>query len=255
MKDEFILKAIDFNCMNCKKQFDNCEKTLDCCCKNCFTDGETNLLKTLESIELDFLIEGKKQIIYKPGETIIKQNTSSSYVVCIREGLAKVYVEGVKGKELIVKLIGKHDFVTGGDLFNGNVQQFTISAVTSVHCCLISSAKLTRLFSENNKFAIELLRHHTKQNNNLLNKLVVLTQKYMPGRVADTLLYLKNNIFQTNPFAVPLTRQDLADMSNMTKESLVRILQQFKSSGLIKTHGNTIEIMVESGLQEISRNG
>jgi CRP/FNR family transcriptional regulator, polysaccharide utilization system transcription regulator len=41
----------------------------------------------------------------------------------------------------------------------------------------------------------------------------------------------------------------------MTKESLVRILQQFKSSGLIKTRGNSFEILNESGLQEISKNG
>jgi CRP/FNR family transcriptional regulator, polysaccharide utilization system transcription regulator len=142
-------------------------------------------------------------------------------LVCIRKGLAKVYVEGVKGKSLIVRLIGKHDFVTGGDLFNGNIQQFTISAVTEVQCCLISSTKLTQLFIENTSFAVELLRNHSKQNTNLLNKLVILTQKYMPGRVADTLLYLKNYVFKSNPFSVPLTRQDLADMSNMTKESLV----------------------------------
>ena len=255
MRDVIHLKAVDFNCINCEKQFDDCEKTLDCCCKNCFRVGENNILKSLDYKELDFLVDGKQQILYKPGETIIKQNTSSTYVVCIREGLAKVYVEGVKGKSLIVRLIGKHDFVTGGDLFNGNVQQFTISAVTPVTCCLISASKLSQLFSENNRFAVELLRHHTKQNNNLLNKLVILTQKYMPGRVADTLLSLKNDVFCTNPFTVPLTRQDMAEMSNMTKESLVRILQQFKSSGLIKTQGNTIEILNESGLQEISRNG
>ncbi len=242
-------------CIGCIKQYDDCEKTLDCCCKNCFKTGELNLLKSLETNELDFLVEGKQQIIYKPGETIIKQNTSSTYVVCIRKGLAKVYVEGVKGKSLIVRLVGQHDFITGGDMFNGNVQQFTISAVTEVHCCLISSSKLTQLFIENNRFAVELLRNHARQNTNLLNKLVVLTQKYMPGRVADTLLYLKNNIYCTNPFSVPLTRQDLADMSNMTKESLVRILQQFKSSGLIKTRGNSIEILNENGLQEISKNG
>jgi CRP/FNR family transcriptional regulator, polysaccharide utilization system transcription regulator len=250
-----VLKEADFECINCYKHSDDCEKSLDCCCKNCFKNEETNLLKTLEHKELDFLVDGKQQIRYKPGETIIKQNTSSTYVVCIREGLAKVYVEGLKGKNLVVGLIGKLDFVTGGDLFNGNVQKFTISAVTPVTCCLINAAKLSQLFSENNRFAVELLRHHTKQNNSLLNKLVVLTQKYMPGRVADTLLYLKNDIFNSNPFTVPLTRQDLADMSNMTKESLVRILQQFKSSGLIKTQGNTIEILDESGLQEISRNG
>ncbi len=254
MREETHLKN-DIVCTGCIKQHDDCEKTLDCCCKNCFKDGEVNLLKSLEISELDYLVEGKQQIIYKPGETIIKQHTSSTYVVCIRKGLAKVYVEGVKGKSLIVRLVGQHDFVSGGDLFNGNVQQFTISAVTEVHCCLISSSKLTQLFIENNRFAVELLRNHARQNTSLLNKLVILTQKYMPGRVADTLLYLKNNIFCTNPFSVPLTRQDLADMSNMTKESLVRILQQFKSSGLIKTRGNTIEILNESGLQEISRNG
>lgn len=245
----------DLKCIGCIKQHDDCEKTLDCCCKNCFKTGELNLLKSLETNELDFLVEGKQQIIYKPGETIIKQNTSSTYVVCIRKGLAKVYVEGVKGKSLIVRLVGQHDFITGGDMFNGNVQQFTISAVTEVHCCLISSSKLSQLFVENNRFAVELLRNHARQNTNLLNKLVILTQKYMPGRVADTLLYLKDNIYCTNPFSVPLTRQDLADMSNMTKESLVRILQQFKSSGLIKTRGNSIEILNETGLQEISRNG
>jgi CRP/FNR family transcriptional regulator, polysaccharide utilization system transcription regulator len=243
------------NCVGCVKQHDDCEKTLDCCCKNCFQGREVNLLKSLEHSELDFLVEGKQQIIYKPGENIIKQNTSSTYVVCIRKGLAKVFVEGVKGKSLIVRLVGQHDFISGGDLFNGNVQQFTISAVTEVHCCLITSSKLTQLFIENNRFAVELLRNHARQNTNLLNKLVVLTQKYMPGRVADTLLYLKNNIFRSNPFSVPLTRQDLADMSNMTKESLVRILQQFKSSGLIKTRGNSIEIINENALQEISKNG
>ncbi|MGC9332450.1 MAG: Crp/Fnr family transcriptional regulator [Mariniphaga sp.] len=209
----------------------------------------------MENQELEFLVEGKQQIRYKPGETIIKQNTSSTYVVCVREGLAKVYVEGIKGKNLIVKVIGNLDFVTGGDLFSGNVQNFTISAVTPVTCCLINATKLSQLFSENNRFAVELLRHHTKQNNALLDKLVVLTQKYMPGRVADTLLYLKNDVFKANPFTVPLTRQDLADMSNMTKESLVRILQQFKSSGLITTQGNLIEILDESSLQEISKNG
>ncbi len=250
-----MLKEDDFDCFRCGMHDDSCEKSLNCCCKNCFKSGDTNLLTTLENKELNFLVDGKQQIRYKPGETIIKQNTSSTYVICIRQGLAKVSVEGLKGKNLIVGLIGRLDFVTGGDLFNGNVQKLTISAVTPVSCCLINTTKLFRLFSENNQFAVELLRHHTKQNNTLLNKLVVLTQKYMPGRVADTLLYLKNEVFSSNPFTVPLTRQDLADMSNMTKESLVRILQQFKSSELIKTTGNTIEILNENGLQEISRNG
>lgn len=247
--------AHNTECSSCHKQTDDCGKTLDCCCKNCFKDDNTNILQALNTSELDYLVEGKHQIHYKPGETIIKQNTSSTYVVCVREGLAKVYVEGVRGKSIIIRLISKLDFVTGGGLFNGNIQKFTISAVTPVTVCLLDSSKLAKLFSENNNFSVELLRHHTKQNNSLVTKLVNLTQKYMPGRVADTLLYLKNDIYKSSTFSVPLTRQDLSEMSNMTKESLVRILQQFKSSGLIKVSGNTFEIIDENGLQSISRNG
>ena len=234
---------------------DNCVKSSICCEKNCFKEFDSNIFKELNLTELDFLVEEKQHISYNTKETIIKQNTSSPFVVCMRDGLAKVYIEGEKGKNLIVKIITKGDFISGGGLFNGNIQHFTISAITPVRCCLIDSSKLTKLFSDNSKFAVDLLRNHTVQSNFLLSKLVNLTQKYMPGRVADTLLYLKNDIYKSKSFSTELTRQELAEMSNMTKESLVRILQQFKESKLIKTQGSVIEIIDENTLLNISRNG
>jgi len=233
----------------------DCDKGKTCCNVSCFTENEVNIFKPLTEKELHFLVDKKQQIRYNVKETIIKQNTSSTFVICMRDGLAKVFIEGEKGKNLIVKIIGKGDFISGGGLFNGNVQHFTISAITPVTCCLIDAGKLSNLFSENNKFAVELLRNHTKQSNYLLSKMVSLTQKYMPGRVAETLLYLKNEIYKTEKFTVDLSRQELADMSNMTKESLVRILQQFKESNLIKTQGSEIEIIDEVSLNNISING
>jgi CRP/FNR family transcriptional regulator len=233
----------------------DCEKGKSCCNMNCFVENEANIFKSLTEKELHFLIDKKQQIKYSVRETIIKQNTSSTFVICMRDGLAKVFIEGEKGKNLIVKLIGRGDFISGGGLFNGNVQHFTISALTPVTCCLIDASKLSNLFAENNSFAVELLRNHTKQNNYLLSKMVSLTQKYMPGRVAETLLYLKNDIYKKPKFTIDLSRQELADMSNMTKESLVRILQQFKESNIIKTQGSEIEITDESSLINISKNG
>jgi len=238
-----------------KKDCETCEKRNNDCCKTCFSDRSPNIFEALNDDQLDFLMDQKQRIQYNSGETIIKQNTSLTQVICVKEGFAKLYVEGAKGKNLIVKLVGKGSFITGGGLFNGNVQHFSMAAITPVTCCLVDSARLAKLFSENNNFAVELMRHHTKRSNNLLDQMVNLTQKYMPGRVADTLLYLKNDIFKENPFTVPLTRQDLADMSNMTKESLVRILHQFKESKLIKTQGSRIEILDENSLLSISKNG
>lgn len=233
----------------------DCSKKQNCCNTSCFQDDEANLFRHLNDVELDYLVEKKQQIKYKTGETIIKQNTASTYVICMKEGLAKLYIEGEKGKSLLVKIIGKGDFVTGGGLFNGNVHHFTISSITPVTCCLIDSGRLTQLFTQNSEFAVELLRTHTRQNNYLLSRMVGLTQKYMPGRVADMLLYLKNEIYKSNRFTTTLSRQELADMSNMTKESLVRILQQFKESNLIRTQTSEIEIIDEMSLKHISING
>ena len=81
------------------------------------------------------------------------------------------------------------------------------------------------------------------------------TQKYMPGRVADTLLYFKDEVFKSDNFTVPLTRTELAEMSNMTKESFVRILNSFKESKVINSKGNEIEILDPDQLTSISKNG
>lgn len=236
---------------------ETCSERREDCCKSCFTSGKgkQNIFDHLSVEQMESLLDKKQRIKYKPGETIIKQNTAATFVICIKEGLAKAFVEGHKEKNLILRVVGPGAFVTGGGLFNGNIQHYTISAITPVTCCLIDSAKLTQLFSENVDFAIALMRYHTMRNNRLLTQMVNLTQKYMPGRVADTLLYLKDEVFGENPFNSILTRQELADMSNMTKESFVRILQQFKESGVIHTQGNTILIKNEDELRSISQNG
>jgi len=251
-RDESIMKKVeDKDCTICNDY----SKKQNCCNTSCFVDDELNIFKNLNDEELNLIVEKEQQIKYKTGETIIKQNTASTYVICMKDGFAKIFMEGEKGKSLIIKIIGKGNFITGGGLFNGNVHHFTVSAITPVTCCLIDSGKLTQLFTNNSQFAVELLRTHTRQNNFLLSRMVGLTQKYMPGRVADTLLYLKNEIYKSNRFITTLSRQELADMSNMTKESLVRILQQFKESNLIKTHASEIEILDEPALKHVSING
>jgi len=89
----------------------------------------------------------------------------------------------------------------------------------------------------------------------MLNNLVGITQKYMPGRVADLLLYLKNEIFLSNPFITRLSRQELADMTGMTMESFIRILKEFKSSEIIAVEGSNINILDEEALTLISKKG
>ena len=89
----------------------------------------------------------------------------------------------------------------------------------------------------------------------LYEQISSLTQKQIPGRMADTLIYLSNRVYNSNPFNTNLTRQDLADLSGMTKESAIRVLKTFKEDDLIRIEGNHVEIVNLTMLETISRNG
>ncbi len=232
-----------------------CMKCKDRCCARCFDDGEDNIFNCLTTDELEMLVKEKRHVVFNAGETILKQNTSASHVVCIKRGLAKIIAEGEGDKKLILRLVANHAILTGGGIFIDEVRHFTVQAVTQVECCFIDSEKIYELVSNNSRFAFELLKLNNKKNIQMLNNLVGITQKYMPGRVSDLLLYLKNEIFLANPFDTKLSRQELADMSGMTMESFIRILKEFKSSGIIAVDGSSIHVLDEDALQLISRKG
>lgn len=232
-----------------------CSKCKDRCCARCFDEGEDSIFNCLTTEELEMLVKEKRHVHFNPGETILKQNTSASHVVCIKRGLAKIIAEGEGDKKLILRLVATHSILTGGGIFVEEIRHFTVQAVTEVECCFIDSEKIYELVSKNSQFAFELLKLNNRQNIQILNNLVGITQKYMPGRVADLLLYLKNEIFLSNPFDTRLSRQELADMTGMTMESFIRILKEFKSSGIMTVDGTNIQILNEEALQIISKKG
>lgn len=241
--------------MESRKIEEVCVKCKENCCSRCFDDGEDSIFDCLTKDELELLVKEKRHIHFKAGETILKQNTSASHVVCVKRGLAKIIAEGNGDKKLILRLVASHSILTGGGLFIDEFRHFTIQAVTAVDCCFIDSDKIYELVSRNSQFAFELLKLNNRQNMEMLNNLVGITQKYMPGRVSDLLLYLKNKIFQTNPFDTHLSRQELADMTSMTMESFIRILKEFKLAGIISVEGTTIHVHDEEALNLISRKG
>lgn len=238
-----------------RKVVEGCMKCTDSCCSRCFSIGDDNIFNCLTEEELKTLVVEKRHVHFKAGETIIKQNTSASHVVCIKNGLAKIIAEGEGDKKLILRLVTTRSILTGGGIFINEIRHFTVQAVTEVECCFIDSEKIYELISKNSQFAFELLKLNNRQNIEMLNNLVGITQKYMPGRVSDLLLHLKNQIFKTNPFDTRLSRHELADMTSMTMESFIRILKEFKSAGIIAVEGSNIHIIDEDALVVISRKG
>ena len=77
----------------------------------------------------------------------------------------------------------------------------------------------------------------------------------MLGRMADGLLYLGNIFYKSSHFMLNLSRQDLADLTGMSKDSAIRILKEFEKDRIIALKGKEIKILNPEQLQSISRLG
>ena len=77
----------------------------------------------------------------------------------------------------------------------------------------------------------------------------------MPGRMADSLLYLFGEIFESDHFPMLLTKQDLADLSAMSRDSAVKILRSFQHEGIIQFDEKELRLVDHEALKRISRIG
>lgn len=221
-------------------------------CANC--NCRSQIFKNLGALELELINSSRFQVDYRAGEVIFKQGTPTPYFVCITSGLAKLYIEGF-GKNLILALVKPVDYIFGPGIYVDNRHYYSASAVEDCTACLVDVNIFKKLVRENPDFAEEFLKRVSLQAIFNFNQLLSLTQKQMPGRIADVLFYLCENIYGKNPFELTISRQDLADLSGMSKESAIRILKEFKDEGILSLQGNTMEILNIRQLRQISETG
>ena len=87
---------------------------------------------------------------------------------------------------------------------------------------------------------------------------VNLTQKHIRGRLAESLLFLKESYGLEEDgctLSIYLSREDLANLSNMTTANASRTLSNFAAEKIIAIDGRKIKIIEEHKLEQISKIG
>lgn len=89
----------------------------------------------------------------------------------------------------------------------------------------------------------------------LLDKVINVSQKQVPGRLADVLLFFSTQIYKKDTFTLPVSRMDLAELISSTKESISRTLTEFRNDKIIELEDKEVTIKSLELLQILSRLG
>jgi CRP-like cAMP-binding protein len=190
--------------------------------------------------------------VYKKGEIIFREGGIPTGIYYVKMGRVKKYKATVKGGEQIFYVCGEGELL-GYHALLGE-EYYPDSAAT------IEDSEITFIPKEN---FLQVLRNSTALSNRLLkalghefslfiNSITNLATKTVRERLAFNLLILEEKFKTPGKPSVAsdinMSRTDLANMVGTAKETLVRLLQDFKHDELIESNGRIIRITNRKGI-------
>ena len=167
---------------------------------------------------------------FKKNETIYCEGETPMHLMCLLSGKVKIYKDGVGGRSQIIRVMKDQEYFAYRAYFAG--EDFVTAAAAFEPCtiCLIPMPIIMQLLKENNELAMFFIRQLSKDLGVADERTVNLTQKHIRGRLAESLLFLKDSYgLEEDQYtlSIYLSREDLANLSNMTTSNAIRTLSNF----------------------------
>jgi CRP/FNR family transcriptional regulator, polysaccharide utilization system transcription regulator len=210
---------------------------------------------SLTDNEKELIDKYSNRVSYNNGDVIIKQNTRTSHIMYIKSGLVKVYKEGRNNKVINLKIALPGSYVGLLSVFGDDIYQYNASSIQNAEILFIDVAVFRDIINQNGTFSAHLIKQISVEGLFVLDKLMNLYHKQLPGRIADVLLFFSEKIFQSNTFDLPLTRRELAEFAGTTKESFIRTLTEFRNDRIINLERKRVDIISMDILKTLSRLG
>jgi len=215
---------------------------------------KSSAAKTLDIEQIGKLEQNCAVANLKKGDIIFKQGIFASNIIFLKEGIVKLFVEG-PSTEQILKIVKGPTYLGIPTTLDEKFNHYSATALENVNACFIDVSTFKSFVHENGKFAYEIIVELCKNEINLFNKCVNRSQKNARGRIADSILFFYNEIFQNKNFSMPLTRQELGNYVDTSRESVSRILTEFTNDKIIELKGRKINILNLEKLKLISQTG
>ena len=217
-----------------------------------------DLWQPLTETQREYLAKNFTIQKYKKNETIYCEGETPMHLMCLLSGKVKIYKDGVGGRSQIIRVIKDKEYFAYRAYFAQ--ENFVTAAAAFEPCtiCLVPMPVISELIKENTDLAMFFIKQLSIDLGISDERTVNVTQKHIRGRLAESLLFLKDTYGVEEDqctLSIYLSREDLANLSNMTTSNAIRTLSNFATEKLIIIDGRKIKIIDEDRLKKISKIG
>ena len=195
------------------------------------------------------LASSARTVTYAKNEWIFSEGESLGSADWLLSGSVELLKGSMAGKNTILHVVREEHFLDHC-IFFGSGQAF-VSAMALTKCTILRiDAKVLRsILMDNAAFAMRLMKALAIRQRMFINKIAVSQGKIsVRRRVAGWLLH-KARVGRTNVVDDGITREVLAGLLGLSRESLSRQLSSFAEDGLVRLEKKAIIIQDEKALR------
>jgi CRP-like cAMP-binding protein len=214
------------------------------------------LFAGLSKRELQTIAQITEQRRYDRYQVIIKAGDRGTALFLLTSGVVRVTVGGGLGKELILGVLYPQDFFGEMALLDGLPRSATVTALEESEVLVISQKDFLECIRKVPQVAAKMivtLSLRLRQTDQKVGNLAFLKA---PRRVARTLLDLAQGQGQRAPEGITLnlrfTRQELAELAGVTRETLTRLLMKFQEQGILTIERRKLFIPDPKKLEDLA---
>jgi len=195
------------------------------------------------------------EVAFNKDEIILKQGTKASYVVLLTDGLVKVLVGDLSGRNFSFKICKPFEFIGLNSILGSLKWDYSALTIVKSKGYIIDFEQLEACFTNNEAFKSKVTKELGRSNELLYHKINMLANRQALGRLTNTLLYLWSDVFDKHIIENSITRRTIAELSGMSTENCVRILSELKKDNLITITKKGINIIDSNVLETYSNVG
>lgn len=217
----------------------------DFCCEKCASRlyaKEVPIFESLSEEELERVINIRKHMEIKKGESLFLEGDKVSKLFIISEGMVKLTKTTTNGKEQIINILTVGDFLGESNIL-GEPLKSNISAIAvkNTEICTISREDLKEILYKNPSIALKLLSELNKRLIEVENLTSNLSNNNPEARIGCMLLEFAEkygeDIDGKIEITLPLNREEMANYCGIARETLSRKLTILENEGIIKSVG------------------
>jgi CRP/FNR family transcriptional regulator, cyclic AMP receptor protein len=189
-----------------------------------------------------FATVGHGRIIssYPKKEIIFAQGDDADSVFYIKKGRVKVTVVSKQGKEAVVAILGKDEFIGEGCLTGQPKRLATAMAMTECEVMRVEKDEIVRIIRDEPAFSQMFIAHILARNARVEEDLVDQLFNSTEKRLARVLLLLAHfgKDGRPEPILAEIKQETLAEMVGTTRARVNHFMNKFRDLGFIDYNGS-----------------